>query len=338
MHERKRNLLSAAAAVVCLMSSSGAWSQATDVDCAKCVDTKDLAYQSVTNGKLKAASVTTSKIANQAVTGAKIRNGAVTDAKLADGLRNKVNAVADVVDRVEVLEGQLAALTDGQTDNYSIGRHAYTVGHGSLNVLASLIADLGYSCAEANYGRFYACTEIVSGDNTIWPIGSHLYDYSLALVAIEDVQFQSGVPSAYVLMAQVQGGVGMVVGGSANLRRWTFQNPDDVSRLVDDCDQPTVAMSPPSITVTSTRWRVNNGGYYYTPLTDDGQVYLGDFDVTGQPVGIVRNINPHSVFEPDDVTWCEMSTEVTGIYRMYDLEAYPFNLEEARFSNPLIPQ
>ena len=46
-----------------------AYAQANDVDCFKCIDTRDIGYQAVTTGK----------IAKQAVTTSKIRNGAVTE-------------------------------------------------------------------------------------------------------------------------------------------------------------------------------------------------------------------------------------------------------------------
>ena len=129
--------------------------------------------------------------------------------------------------------------------------------------------------------------------------------------------------------------------GTANFLRWTYRDEDDTARLVDDCDNPTVAMSPASNpdNVTSSRWRLNNGSYYYVPYDPNTGTYIvtGQIDVTGQTVGIVKNIHPFGVFDVNNIVWCEMSDQVTGIYTTFDLQPYPFNLNEARFSMPMTP-
>ena len=136
--------------------------------------------------------------------------------------------------------------------------------------------------------------------------------------------------------AQTIGGSQIILAGTANLTRSTYRDADDTGRLVDNCDNPTVAMSPVSLEGTSSRWRVNNGGYYYVPLPGGSGTFTptGQVDVTGQMVGIVKNINPITVGDVSSIVWCEMSNQVTGLYNAYDLRPYPFNLNEARFSQP----
>jgi len=81
-----------------LSLASQVHAQANDVDCIKCVDTKDIAREAVntykikpkavTTDKLAKQAVTTSKLAPQAVTTGKIKNGAVTENKLSGNLLN----------------------------------------------------------------------------------------------------------------------------------------------------------------------------------------------------------------------------------------------------------
>ena len=149
------------------------------------------------------------------------------------------------------------------------------------------------------------------------------------------------MPTPYVFMAQTNSGQpgDMLVGGTANFTRWTYRDSDDTSRLVDDCDNPTEAMAPVSLGGTSSRWRVNNGAYYYVPYNPTTGQFdpLGQIDVTGQMVGVVKNIAPFGVFDVNSVAWCEMSDQVTGTFNRYALAPYPFDLNEARFSLPLTP-
>lgn len=75
--------------------TDSAVAQASDVDCAKCVDTSDLAPKAVTGGKiankavvtghLADGAVTTRKLAPRGVTTQKLEKGAVTTSKIGDG-------------------------------------------------------------------------------------------------------------------------------------------------------------------------------------------------------------------------------------------------------------
>ena len=70
--------------LIALVLGAEAYAQATDVDCVKCVDTKDLNARSVTNGKIADKAVTTNKLATEAVTTPRIAQRAVTTAKIAN--------------------------------------------------------------------------------------------------------------------------------------------------------------------------------------------------------------------------------------------------------------
>jgi hypothetical protein len=72
--------------VAFLVLGTDAHAQANDVDCSKCVDTKDIGFQTVTTGKIAKQAVTASKIGPGAVTTGKIRNGAITESKISPDL------------------------------------------------------------------------------------------------------------------------------------------------------------------------------------------------------------------------------------------------------------
>ena len=163
------------------------------------------------------------------------------------------------------------------------------------------------------------------------------------------VDYNAPSPTPLIVAAQTNSGTGDIIfGGTANFLRWTYRDADDTSRLVDDCNNPTTAMSPVTlvtvdesgnqIPVNSSRWRVNLGGYYYIPPdpATGHQAWTGEIDVSGQMVGIIRNISPFSVFDPNAIIWCEMSNQVTGVYNTFDLLPYSFDFNEPRFSPPMI--
>lgn len=261
-------------------------------------------------------------------------NAGSIDTNAAD-IANNSTAIQDNSASIQALDiGILEAEVQTATD---FGRQGLSTGVSSLSIIEQLVRTLGLTCAEANYGRFLGCTQLTSGDGTVWPIVGLLKEIAVAVIRVEGVSGGPDMLTPNVYAAQTNGGNGeMLLGGPANFTRSFYRDADDVGRLVDDCDNPTVAMSPVSLNGTNSRWRVNNGAYYYAPVdATTGQfVPIGQIDVTGQMVGIVKNINPFSVFDVNSVVWCEMSDQVTGDYNMYDLRPYPFNLNEARFSQP----
>lgn len=83
MTQTTKRILSIAVSVLPLVLGAEAYAQATDVDCSKCVDSKDLNAKSVITGKLGDKAVTTNKIATEAVTTGRIAQQAVTTSKIA---------------------------------------------------------------------------------------------------------------------------------------------------------------------------------------------------------------------------------------------------------------
>lgn len=250
-----------------------------------------------------------------------------------DALASAVDQNAsDISANLEAIQTNAAAIEalDVAAIDYDLqlatdyGRRGMSSGGASLDILAQLVGTLGLTCADANYGKFIGCTQLTAGDGTVWPIISTSLELGLAILRIQED------PSAVVYAAQSISG-DMLIGGPANFTRGTYRDDDDVRNLVDDCDSPTLAMTPVLLGATNSRWRVNNGGYYYAtdPVTPTGQI-----DVTGQMVGIVKNIIPFHQSSADSVVWCEMSDQVTGVYSTFELLPYPFNLNEARFSQP----
>lgn len=249
--------------------------------------------------------------------------------------------IADNANQIQSNTAAIAALSGSPLDAeiqtaIDYGRRGISSGDASLSIIGQLVRTLGLTCAEANYGRFYGCTQLTSGDGTVYPIIFPIYELALAAFTVPGVPAMPGMLSPNVFAAQSNGGAEMLLGGTANFLRWTYRDADDTGRLVDNCDNPTIAMSPVSLGGTSSRWRVNNGGYYYAPVDENSGSWIpvGQIDVTGQMVGVVKNINPNLVFDVSSVVWCEMSDQVTGIYSTYELRPYPFNLNEARFSQP----
>jgi hypothetical protein len=250
--------------------------------------------------------------------------------------------IADHANQIQGNTAAIAALSGSPLDAeiqtaIDYGRRGLSSGDASLNIIGQLVRTLGLTCAEANYGRFYGCTQLTSGDGTVYPIEGIIYELAVAYFTAPGVPSVPGMLNPTVFGAQAGSGDQLLLGGTANFLRWTYREADDVARLVDNCDSPTVAMSPISTEGTSSRWRVNNGGYYYAPVDESSGSWIptGQIDVTGQLVGIIKNINPNMVFDAGSVVWCEMSDQVTGLYNTYDLRPYPFNLNEVRFSQPI---
>jgi hypothetical protein len=121
---RTRTTLACALIISVAALQSTAFAQATDVDCAKCVDQSDLGQKSVTTGKLANGavkentladkSVTSAKIKGSAVTQGKIRDDAVTAAKLRDGAVTPEKATAEFSNALDTycMPGQIVVGID----------------------------------------------------------------------------------------------------------------------------------------------------------------------------------------------------------------------------------
>lgn len=90
MHSTLRNYLIGLAPIALMAFGTQVRAQATDVDCTKCVDSRDIAVKAVTTGKLQSEAVTKDKIGRGAVTTSRIKNGAVTPSKVSPELSNSI--------------------------------------------------------------------------------------------------------------------------------------------------------------------------------------------------------------------------------------------------------
>ena len=114
-----KSLLTLLTVIALLGLSAQAYAQASDVDCVKCIDTRDIGFQAVTTGKIDQKAVTTGKIAKQAVTTSKIRNGAVTENKLSPDLLDALQgpSMVAVTDSVGTVVGQFLQSLTGNVLN-----------------------------------------------------------------------------------------------------------------------------------------------------------------------------------------------------------------------------
>lgn len=85
MSRLTRSFLIGIAPIALLALGTEVGAQANDVDCTRCVDTKDIATEAVATARIAQQAVTTSKIGKAAVTTSKIAPRAVATGKIADG-------------------------------------------------------------------------------------------------------------------------------------------------------------------------------------------------------------------------------------------------------------
>jgi hypothetical protein len=215
--------------VVLLGLSVPVYAQANDVDCIRCVDTRDIAPEAVnsykikpkavTTDKLSKQAVTTSKLAPQAVTTGKIQDGAVTSDKLSPELSDSIQATESAVDALETKRGVL-----DQNELTSIWSN-------SLNAHFDLVKignDL-YTCGQS---YLYGCDRAISADGTEFG-GLEYYPGTASVSFFDPIAFTyvSAIPTDIVA------GYGELrFVGVANLAAHRNQG----QMLVDDCDNPTV--------------------------------------------------------------------------------------------------
>jgi hypothetical protein len=124
--------------VVLLGLSVPVYAQANDVDCIRCVDTRDIAPEAVNSYKIKPKAVTTDKLSKQAVTTSKLAPQAVTTGKIKDGAITENKLSAELSDSIQ--SAGLYLYSQGT----SIGRF-YAPGSGDpLSDVIFLISNTGY--------------------------------------------------------------------------------------------------------------------------------------------------------------------------------------------------
>ncbi len=124
MHAFDIARLSISSLILSIVFVNTAGAQATDVQCAQCVDPSDLASKSVTSGKLGNSAVTTdkiaagaitvNKIADTAVSRSKLRAGAVSTGKIQDSAVTGAKIAPDAVGMSQIDPSQVQARVTGQ--------------------------------------------------------------------------------------------------------------------------------------------------------------------------------------------------------------------------------
>ena len=122
--------------------SSGALAQATDVQCAQCVGTTDIALQAITNGRLRNNAVNTAKITDGAVTASKLAPGAVTNSRIALGavVEGRLANGAVVTNKIRDGAVTTAKIAAGAVTNGRLAARA--VGSGKILDRAIATADI----------------------------------------------------------------------------------------------------------------------------------------------------------------------------------------------------
>ena len=153
-----RPVLLAFLLAIALSPLQSARAQANDLDCAKCVETGDIAGAAVTTFKLKNQAETTSKLAKQAVSTGKLQNGAVTEQKLSPAVAAAIQSAGNplVVDGSDVVIGQLISIGENRWSMEVITDKGYLV---SLTAAYADLSDGGMyiasdDCSDTGYVDF----------------------------------------------------------------------------------------------------------------------------------------------------------------------------------------
>ncbi len=304
--------------------------QATDVDCAKCVDTKDIASnavttykirdQAVTASKIAPESVTTNKIKLQAVTKKQLATGAVTTAKIKDGAVTGRKLSAELANAIDANATSLSGLeTEAADQAAAISQLQHDV---------DLVLDRIVACGEY---KLYGCTQSTSADGTVFLLnwfrgGTRNVAYYRDPSAAGD-----GDSLFFAIPAADQEDFGNVwIGGSANLTRGLIKANNASPVLVDNCENPTVELVRTGEPASS-RLVVNNGNFYRAARDPNGPTQnsygpiLDTVDVTGQMYGLINHQTTGNIIEP-----CTLVTDQSGLYDVYAIEL-KFNIFDGRF-------
>ena len=295
-----------------LLASSAVLAQATDVECVKCIQQKDIDFGAVGTGRLQKQSVTRDRIAPNAVGMTQIDP---TEVQVRIG--GECAAGQSVVAIAE--DGSVTCGDAGSTLSADDELRVSQLEHDMDLVLEQVLACGDY--------KLYGCTQAVSADGTafernffwggIYNVAS--YTDPLAQDPGDGVFF--AIPTA----GQADFG-NLWIGGSANLTRNLFPETNEV--LVDSCDNPTVQLVRTG-EPASTRLVVNNGTYYRARQDGAGEYgpILDTVDVTGQMYGLINHQTPGNIVEA-----CTLVSDQTGLYDIYAIDM-KFNIFDGRFDS-----
>ena len=313
-------LLIGIAPIFLLGLSAKVSAQATDVDCAKCVDAKDVAANAVTTYKIRDQAVTATKIAPEAITTGKIRLQAVTKRQLAAGAVTTAK-LKDGAVTVRKLSSELANLID--TNSASLGgletRAAdQAAAISQLQKDMDLVLDRIVSCGEY---KLYGCNQSTSADGSVFLV--NWFRGGTANVAYyRDPSAEANGDSLFFAIPTADQGdfENLWIGGSANLTRGLIEADNASPVLVDNCENPTVELVRTGEPVSS-RLVVNSGNFYRAARDPNGPTensygpIIDTVDVTGQMYGRINHQTSGNITEI-----CTLVTDQTGLYDVYAIE------------------
>ena len=300
-------------ALLALLASPTLFAQATDVDCVRCVQQKDIGFGAIGTGRLKRGSIIRDRIAPDAV-----------------GM-NEVDP-AEVQVRVggECESGQAIASIgeDGSVTCIDSGSKATDDHEQILSVLENdmdRVLERVITCGEY---RLYGCTQGISSDGSVFDRVA--FSGGTDNVARFNDPDAANIGDSLFFAIPTADGMdfeNLWIGGSSNLTRQ--KNKEWGAVLVDSCDNPTVELVRTGEPLSS-RLRVNSGAYYRARHDGFGEYddAIETIDVSGQAYGLINHQTPGNIGEA-----CTLVTDRTGLYDVYAID-FRFNVFDGRFDSP----
>jgi hypothetical protein len=303
----------ATVAVLALLTPPALFGQATDVDCVRCIQQKEIDFGAIGTGRLQKGSVIRNRIASDAVgmnevdpTEVQVRVGGECESGQSIGSIGEDGSVTCVDSGSQAIEDHELILSVLEHD-------------------MDLVLERMMTCGEY---RLYGCTQGTSSDGSVF----------------DRVAFSGGTDNVARFKDPGAANIGdslffsiptadgkdfenLWIGGSSNLTRQKNKNWGAV--LVDSCDNPTVELVRTGEPLSS-RLRVNSGAYYRARHDGFG-VYddaIETIDVSGQAYGLINHQTPGNIIEA-----CTMVTDQTGLYDVYAID-FRFNVFDGRFDSP----
>jgi hypothetical protein len=302
----------AASALLAILVSSNLLAQATDVDCVRCIQQKEIGFGAIGTGRLQKGSVSRNRIAADAVgmnevdpTEVQVRVG---------GQCESGQAIASI--------GEDGSVTCVDSGSQSIDDHELVLSY--LEHDMDLVLERLIPCGEY---KLYGCTESTSANGTVFDRvafsggADNLARFNDPNAADIGDSLIFAIPTANELDFE-----NLWIGGSANLSRQ--KNPNWGAVLVDSCDNPSIELVPTGEPVSS-RLRINNGNYYRASRDGSGDYLplIETVDVTGQAYGLINHQTPGNVIEA-----CTIVNDQTGLYDAYAIDL-KFNVFDGRYDS-----
>jgi hypothetical protein len=302
-----------ALAFIAVLASSAVHAQATDVQCVRCVQQKDIDFGAVGTGRLQKQSVTRDRIAPDAVGMNEIDPTEV---------QMRIGGECETGQSVVAI-GEDGSVTCEDTGSQRIADHDLQISH--LENDMDRVLERVMACGDY---RLYGCTQATSADATIFERGIFWGGVYNVASYIDPLAADPGDSLFFAIPTVDEHDFGNLwIGGSSNLTRTLSGEMGAV--LVDSCDNPTVELVRTG-EPASTRLVVNSGNFYRARRDANGEYgpILETVDVTGQMYGLINPQTPGNIVEA-----CTLVTDQTGLYDVYAIDM-KFNVFDGRFDSP----